>query len=98
VTVSVYLVDGPALGSYETEFDRAPEQLTAVTSTIDGAAAVLDLPGDMPALGENTHVYTRRGCGHVCGRPGGCETVWNYALATEPWQAFTPLRPVPDAG
>lgn len=91
-------MDGPAAGDYETEFERAPEELTAVTSTIDGAAAVLDLPGDMPALGENVHTYRRAGSGHTCGRPGGCVTTWWYQLATEPWQALTPLRPVPDAG
>ncbi|HEY3435089.1 MAG TPA: hypothetical protein VGK41_05505 [Solirubrobacterales bacterium] len=95
--LAVSLHDGPAAGFYETHFERAPEELTAVTSTLDGAASVLDLPEDMPTLGENVHAYRLVGHGHMCGRgAGGCLTVAHYELTKEPWQAFTPLRAVPD--
>lgn len=97
--IDVYLVDGPAVGGYETSFEAPPDDLQAVTSTLDGAASVLDLPGDAPALGENVHTYRRIGHGHTCGRgKGGCVTSWYYELVKEPWQTLTPLRPVPEAG
>lgn len=96
--IEVVLVDGPAAGHYATAFTAAPEQLTAVVSTIDGAAAVLDLPSDVPALGENAVSYRRNGAGHACGRPGGCTTWWLYELVPETWQGYTPLRAVPQSG
>ncbi len=92
--IAVSLLDGPAAGFYETQLESAPDELMAVTSTIDGAAAVLDLPEDMPTLGENVHTYRKVGHGHMCGRR--CVTVAHYELTKEPWQAFTPLRVVPD--
>ena len=93
--IAVSLLDGPAAGFYETQLERAPEELTAVTSTIDGEAAVLDLPTDMPALGENVHTYHFCGHGHMCG-PRKCLTVAHYQLPKETWQSYTPLRAVPD--
>jgi hypothetical protein len=88
--VAVVLVDGPAAGHYETAFEEPPETLQAVSS-VDGDAALLDEPGDLPLLGERVHTYyLDGGPAWICTRSGanrGCGVHFNYRL----------LEPEPDS-
>lgn len=83
--IAVRLVDGPAEGYFEPVFDAAPETLRAVVD-LEGEPAILDLPDDEPALGEQVFTYRRGGPSFMCGRGrggSGCRVTYHYSLWTE---------------
>jgi hypothetical protein len=94
--VTVHLVDGPAEGYYDTAFAEPPDTLRAVSS-VDGVAAVLDEPGDIPLIGEQLHIYHREsGPAFTCVRSGrgrGCHVHWTYSVRGVP--NFSLVNPNP---
>ncbi len=69
---TVYLHGGPCEGHYDTDLDlHAPPALLTAVVAIDGTTAVLDLPDELPLLGDEAHEYDLSGVLHVTTRADG---------------------------
>jgi hypothetical protein len=69
VTVAWVLTGGPCEGTYHAESSWPPPERIKAVHDGNGYTAVLDLPEDLPQLGETVVEYELASHGFACGRP-----------------------------